>query len=178
MCVRGSPIPFASATHKHRANYLPSRFRCCVHFSLPSLPHFSFLHSFSEHLQTPLCNSIHFQLEEPHFHPSSQTGNFFFLSDLLPSFPPSNFFPTSLSSSSTSSTAAATTSSPCVIFSCVYISISAAVICSRLTVFNGPAFPFHRGHMRRRRRRWQWWRVRGGSTKRMAETLGNESCRP
>ena len=43
-------------------------------------------------------------------------------------------------------------SSPCVIFSCVYISISAAVICFRLTVFNGAAFPFHRGHM------W-WWDV-------------------
>lgn len=36
------------------------------------------------------------------------------------------------------------------IFPSVYISISTAVICFRLTLFNGEAFPFHRGHM--------WWR--------------------
>lgn len=82
-----------------------------------------------DYFLTTHYNSIHFQLETLYFHPSSETGNF--LSDLLPSLP---FFP----------------SSPYVIFFCVYISISAAVISFRLTVFNGAAFPFHRGHM------WRW----------------------
>lgn len=82
-----------------------------------------------EYFQTTHYNSIHFQLKTLYFHPSSETGNF--LSDLLSS---RSFF----------------SPSPCVIFSCVYISISAAVICFRMTVFNGAAFPFHRGHM------WRW----------------------
>lgn len=109
MC--GSPIPFANPTHKHRANYLLSRFSllhafpahhlllplsrcvwvCAQHTPTHTSTRFGLQHSFCEHLQTALGNSIHFQLEEPHFHPSSQTGNFF-LSDLLPSFPTSNFF--------------------------------------------------------------------------------------
>lgn len=84
-----------------------------------------------EYFLTTRYNSIHFQLETLYFHPSSETGNF--LSDLLPSL--TFFLPPS---------------SSCVIFSCVYISISAAVIRFRLTVFNGAAFPFHRGHM------WRW----------------------
>lgn len=86
---------------------------------------------------------------------SHQSKCKFFLSDLLPSS-------TFLSSSS------------CVIFRCVYISITAAAICSRLTFFNGERFPFHRGHM--------WWRdveeVERSGTKGMAEMRRGEPCRP
>ncbi len=104
-----------------------------------------------EYFLTTPYNSIHFQLETLYFHPSSETGNFFI-----------RFASLSYVFSS---------SSPCVIFSCVYISISAAVIRFRLTVFNGAAFPFHRGHMWR----WdveegrgvaEWWQVEGRAVQR------------